>query len=183
MRRAVPLWRSDYAYEPTGMQTLTYGMSFWFPYYGTGTNAVDSYTFRSQMAPAIVSVWDLRRRDADWDFPREMLSQWREVADYYYGDFYPLTTYRIEDDVWMAWQFDVPEKGEGMVQAFRRPKSSVVSMNFKLRGLAAERWYALKNFDEEGPEKYQGKELMESGLLVELPQAQSAAVITYKRVE
>ena len=37
MRRAVPLWRSDYAYEATGHQCMTYGLSLWLPYHGTGT--------------------------------------------------------------------------------------------------------------------------------------------------
>ena len=34
MRRAVPLLRSDYIMEPVGNQCHTYGMSFWYPYYG-----------------------------------------------------------------------------------------------------------------------------------------------------
>ena len=37
LRRAVPLLRSDYIIEPVGNQGHTYGMSFWIPYYGTGT--------------------------------------------------------------------------------------------------------------------------------------------------
>ena len=39
MRRAVPLWRSDYAYEAIGHQGMTYGISLWLPYHGTGTVA------------------------------------------------------------------------------------------------------------------------------------------------
>ena len=39
MRRAVPLWRSDYAFEPIGHQCMTYGISLWLPYHGTGTVA------------------------------------------------------------------------------------------------------------------------------------------------
>ena len=53
----------------------------------------------------------------------------------YYGDFYPLTPYRTENDVWMAWQFDRPESGEGMVQVFRRPQSPVTAMDLKVHGL------------------------------------------------
>ena len=37
MRRAVPLWRSDYAFEPVGHQCMTYGISLWLPFHGTGT--------------------------------------------------------------------------------------------------------------------------------------------------
>ena len=183
LRRAVPLWRSDYAYETTGMQSLTYGMSYWIPYFGTGNNADDRYTFRSQMAPAIVSVWDLRRKDADYDFTRRMLAEWRKVSQYYYGDFYPLTTYRTTNDVWMAWQFDKPEDSEGVIQAFRRPQSSVVSMNFKLRGLDADGRYTLTNPDFEGDRQMSGRELMESGLLVTLDQPRQAVTIFYKRLD
>ncbi|MFA6241297.1 MAG: NPCBM/NEW2 domain-containing protein, partial [Candidatus Hydrogenedentales bacterium] len=63
-RRAVPLWRSDYAYEPIGHQGMTYGLSYWLPYHGTGTVAcanagyygggktpVESYAFWSNAAP------------------------------------------------------------------------------------------------------------------------------------
>lgn len=182
LRRAVPLWRSDYAYETTGMQTLTYGMSLWIPYFGTGTNEFDRYSFRSQMAPAIVSIWDLRRRDADYPFLRKMLSQWRQVADYYYGDFYPLTSYRIENDVWMAWQFNRPELGEGMVQAFRRPQSPAVAMRFSLRGLDDEARYSVTNFDTPTPEVLTGAEL-QNGLLVTLTQPRDAALIVYKRIQ
>ena len=39
MRRAVPLWRSDYAFEPIGQQCMTYGIRLWLPYHGTGTVA------------------------------------------------------------------------------------------------------------------------------------------------
>jgi len=183
LRRAVPLWRSDYAYETTGMQSLTFGMSYWIPYFGTGNNAVDKYTFRSQMAPAIVSVWDLRRKDADYDLTRRMLAEWREVSRYYYGDFYPLTTYRTTNDVWMAWQFDKPEDDAGVVQAFRRPQSPVVSMNFKLRGLAADGRYSLTNPDVEVDRQMLGRELIESGLLVTLEQPRQAVTIFYKRID
>ena len=39
MRRAVPLWRSDKTMEPIGQQSMTYGLSMWIPYFGTGTVA------------------------------------------------------------------------------------------------------------------------------------------------
>ena len=87
------------------------------------------------MAPAVSTIWDLRRNDIDYNLFRRFIAQWRQVADNYYGDFYPLTPYRTENDVWMAWQFDRPEAGEGMVQVFRRPASPMVSANFKLHGL------------------------------------------------
>jgi alpha-galactosidase len=41
----------------------------------------------------------------------------------YYGDFYPLTPWTRDNSVWIAWQFDRPEQGEGIVQVFRRDQS------------------------------------------------------------
>ena len=182
LRRAVPLWRSDYAYEATGMQDITYGMSLWIPYFGTGTNAFDWYTFRSQMAPAISSIWDVRRKDLDYDLLRRMIAQWRQVADNYYGDFYPLTRYRTENDVWMAWQFDRPESGEGMVQVFRRPESPVTAADFKLRGLDAAARYSITNLDVPNSTEMTGRELMEKGVHVVLEKQPDSVIISYKRV-
>ena len=178
LRRAVPLWRSDYAYETTGMQTLTYGMSLWIPYFGTGINASDSYTFRSQMAPANSTSWDLRRK-RNYQFHRAMLAQRRKVTDCYFGDFYPLTTYRTTNDVWMAWQFH--RKDQGMLQAFRRPNSKALAMRFRLRGLDPKATYEVQNLDAKKTAHYTGKQLQEHGLIIELPKPRSAALIHYRR--
>ena len=70
---------------------------------------------------------------------RRVLGQWRQYAPYYFGDYYPLTPYSLDPKVWIAWQFDCPEQGEGMVQAFRRAESVYESARFTLRGLDARR--------------------------------------------
>ncbi|MHB0998367.1 MAG: NPCBM/NEW2 domain-containing protein, partial [Armatimonadota bacterium] len=49
LRRAVPLLRSDYTFEPVGEQCHTYGVSFWMPFNGTGFLTIDEYLIRSQM--------------------------------------------------------------------------------------------------------------------------------------
>ncbi len=126
LRRAVPLLRSDYIMEPVGNQCHTYGIAFWYPYYGTGTGsgAIDPYLLRSVMCPHFTACFDVRRTDLDYDMIRRVMGQWRDFAEYYYGDYYPLTSYSLKNDVWMAWQFNCPEQGAGMVQAFRRADSS-----------------------------------------------------------
>ena len=40
------------------------------------------------------------------------------------GDYYPLTSYSLQPDHWIAWQFNRPETGDGVVQAFRRPSAT-----------------------------------------------------------
>ena len=183
LRRAVPLWRSDYTYQPTAMQNITHGIAMWIPYYGTGINRVDPYSFRSDMCPAVVLQIDDRRKDLDYDSLRRMCSQWRTIAEYYYSDYYPLTAYHTDDDTWAAFQFDRPEYGDGMVQVFRRPGSPFGAGRFQLRGLQPGARYAVTNLDETGSTDLTGGELMDEGLPVVIKDKPGAVVITYKRVE
>ncbi len=122
MRRAVPFLRSDYCTDPDGTQCHTYGFNLWLPYYRGATDKIDAYDFRSNFSPLMMVVWDMRNKGLDYAQARKLIGQWRQVAPYLFGDFYPLTNYSTTNSVWMAWQFDCPERGEGLVQAFRREK-------------------------------------------------------------
>ncbi|MCC6443802.1 MAG: alpha-galactosidase [Armatimonadetes bacterium] len=181
LRRAVPLLRSDYIIEPVGQQLHTYGIASWMPFYGAGVNAFDSYTFRSQMCPHITACYDMRNLETDFAPVRKLYRQWRRVADYYFGDYYPLTPYSPENDIWMAWQFDSPEKGEGMVQAFRRSGSIYESARLKLQGLDSKATYIVTDLDRNRPRRISGSGLMEKGLPVAIPDRPGAVVIVYKR--
>ena len=180
MRRSVPLWRSDYASEPVGMQGMTYGMSFWLPYFGHDGGHMNPYQFRSSMYPSVIIVHDVRKPDLDYEYLRKMIAQWRKIVPYYMGDFYPLTPHNLANDAWLAWQFDMPEKSEGVVQAFRRDQCKVEITQLKLRGLESEGQYNIHNFDQEETQTLTGEELMEKGLSIRIPEAPGAAVITYK---
>ena len=39
MKRAVPMWRTDHSLRATSNQAMTYGISLWLPFHGTGTIA------------------------------------------------------------------------------------------------------------------------------------------------
>jgi alpha-galactosidase len=185
LRRAVPLTRSDYLLEPTepiSQQMQTLGMAQWIPYFGTGTSGVDAYVFRSQMTPAVITSWDLRRKDSDTEAMRSLIRQWRAVSVNYYGDFYPLTSYSLANDVWGAMQFDRPEEGEGFVEVFRRSHSAYETARFKLQGLDPAARYTVTNLDVPGRREISGRELMDQGLEIELHRAPESALVTYKRV-
>ena len=181
LRRAVPLWRSDYAYETTGMQTLSYGMALWIPYFGTGINTTDPYTFWSQLAPANTTTWDVRRDDFDFESAQELLKQRREVISYYYDDFYPLTSYRTDNDVWMAWQFNRESEQSGVVMSFRRPESLASEMQFRLRGLEPEKMYVVENLEGKVIQRATGESLATKGLTVALPNPRSTAIYKYRQ--
>jgi alpha-galactosidase len=180
LRRSVPLWRSDYAYQPEGMQQLTYGISFWIPYHGAGLNSVEPYTFRSQMTPALSSSFDYWQVPGDKQRLLDLLAQWRAAADDYYGDYYPLTPYSTELTAWMAWQFDRPEQGRGTIQAFRRAASEFETARFRLRGLKAEARYRVRDADSAEVREYQGAELMEQGLAVRIAARRGAVLLRYE---
>jgi len=182
LRRSVPLLRSDYILEPVAQQCHTYGIAFWIPFYGTGINSTDPYVFRSQMCPHLTGCYDVRNRDLDYGVLRRLYAQWRQSSPYFLGDYYPLTPYSLENDVWMAWQFDQPDLGEGLVQAFRRPNSFYEAARFPLRGLDWDADYTVTSLDEQVPRQISGRELLEKGLLLSLPERPAAAVITYKKV-
>jgi alpha-galactosidase len=184
LRRSVPLLRSDFILDPVAQQLHTYGVAFWIPFYGTGVNSTDPYVFRSQAAcPHTTACYDMRNRGIDYAALRRLYKQWRGIANYYFGDYYPLTPYATGNDVWMAWQFDRPEKGDGVVQAFRRADSVYESARLRLRGLNAAATYLVRNLDAARGTRISGRQLMQQGLLVTLPQRPQAAVIVYRRVE
>jgi alpha-galactosidase len=198
MRRAVPLWRSDYAYEAVGHQAMTYGISLWLPYHGTGTvasrsapyygsgwTAIEPYAFWSNVAPSLGCGIDIRVKELDYPLLRQLLASWRQLSANYYGDFYPLTPWSRDHTAWIAWQFDRPEAGEGAVQVFRRDQSFYETARLKLHGLEASASYTVTDLTDshgktQGP--FTGRELMESGLPVSLSSEPSAAVLLYQRV-
>jgi hypothetical protein len=101
--------------------------------------------------------------------------------DLLYSDFYPLTEFSLEDDVWMAFQFDRPGAGSGVVLAFRRPHTKTATMRFSLHGLGAGQHYRIDNFDESGTKLLSGKNLMQHGLEISLSDAPASAIVQYER--
>jgi alpha-galactosidase len=190
LRRAVPLLRSDYqsfgvdpGYAP-GNQCHTYGLASWIPFFGSGVyhdNTQIAYTVRSYFCPSFGFCWDVRQPGVDLTGFRRWVGDWRAVADYLLGDFYPLTSYHQADDVWMAWQFDRPDLGGGAVQAFRRAGSPYESARFRLRGLDPEARYRVTDGDRDGAVETTGRELMETGLPVRVDEQPGAAIITYRK--
>jgi alpha-galactosidase len=196
MRRAVPLLRSDYLFEPVGQQGHTFGLSFWIPFHGTGycpsnttgwgwgTGGIsyEPYTRRSNMCPSNTACFDFRVK-VDDELLLRLYREWLEIGRNYFGDYYPLTQYNLNPKEWLAWQFYRPEAGEGFVQAFRRDQCIYSKAQLELRGLDAEATYIVKNYDEIDEDRFSGKELMEKGLSIEIPSKPGAATIKYMKVE
>jgi alpha-galactosidase len=197
IRRSIVLWRSDCQapmnFDPVVNQGFNYGLLQWIPLCGAVTplNKLSAYSFRSAYCPALLMGWPMagvpdvkdRWSKVDVDLLRKLLNEYLAIRPYLFGDFYPLMPYSLDQDTWIAWQFDVPEQGQGMVQAFRRGQSNYEIARFKLRGLHAGAQYVLTNLDTGESQTLAGRELLDKGLAVPIAEQPGSAVIVYKKLK
>jgi alpha-galactosidase len=186
MRRALPFWRSDYCDNIVSNQCQSYGLALWLPFTGTwtGPRQFTPYELRSNMSCSLVTpAWDMRDRTLPYAALRKAVREWRDYAENYSGDFYPLTPCSLGADVWVAWQFDRPDAGRGVVQAFRRAESIYESARMRLRGLDPAAHYLFTDLDHPGdPRTATGRDVMESGLDVTIPDRPGSAILTYEKL-
>ena len=198
MRRAVPLHPTDYNYGNLPVkQAFHYSLFQWIPFFGSNTVPVDTvttYAFRSGHAMGVVLGYDFRNKDLNYELLRKLTSEWKQINAFYYCDYYPLTPYSIDDEQWIAWQFDNP-KGAGIVEAFRRVKNKETTKVLRLSGLDPAANYdvfELSNLDKDintimsskdlkADKTLSGKELMEKGLSVDIKEAPGTGLILYKK--
>ena len=180
MRRSIPLWRTDYILDPVGTQSHTYGISLWIPLHGTGENSADAYKLRSAMVPFFNGIFDFRNKDLDYDTIRKHYADRERIQKYWYGDYYPISEYSLEHSHWLAWQFDLPNEGEGMIQVFRRGASPYEVIRYPLMGLDPDLSYAVEDIDGGEPGTFSGKELLEDGLRISLEKKNTAKIYLYK---
>jgi alpha-galactosidase len=197
LSRSIPLWRSDFpcfpSFDPIGVQGETHGLSLWAPLHTGCCDRPDTYAFRSALGPGIVfttppnesgvpegclTPW--QAFDADW--LRSAVREERAVQAYFAGDFYPLLSHTLADDAWAAWQFDRPDLGEGMVLAFRRPRSPFPLMEAPLRGLDPDAVYELTDAGEDGTQRASGRELTTTGLSIRIDDKPGSRLVLYRRV-
>lgn len=186
MRRAVPLLRSDFQFARMegvveGNQGHTYGLSSWLPFQGTGAYLYDAYAYRSFYLPSFGMG---RLTPENKEAQQKAYAECRRIAPIMLqGDYYPQTPYSLQSDQWIGWQFNRPEQGDGVVQAFRRVNCAEQTTIFRLKGLDPAGQYEVTDFDEEGSVRILGEDLMEKGLVVEIREKPGAVVIMYRRVK
>ncbi len=193
LRRGVPLLRSDYQHGQspesdaneyaTGNQGHGYCLSSWFPFTGTGVSAAVTYIARSYFTPSMgMGLGDPKDDKVDWKQFRRMQAEWKRIAPFFYGDYYPLTSYNLSEEAWMGWQFHRPDLNAGMAQFFRHSKSPFVRASFPLAALDAKATYLVTDMDRPRRRiEATGKDLMESGLEVEMNEAPSSALFVYEK--
>ena len=178
--RSSPLWRTDYSYfESSGYQCQTYGLNFYLPLSGTGNINPEPYAFRSALSSAIVLGWDINQSTFPIEQARRSMEEFRRLRPYFTADYYPLTGYSTSDDAWIAYQFDRPEKGDGIVLAFRRQGSMDFSVNVKLHALDGGSLYDV-TYEDYGITVTETGTKLAQGVDIRIPQAPGSLLVTYR---
>jgi len=84
--------------------------------------------------------------------------------------------------MWIAWQFNRPDLGKGLVQAFRRPTTSVAGLGLRLNGLEPSAIYQVTRIEQGTTVNLTGQQLMTDGIAVSIAFAPEAATLYYRRV-
>ena len=182
--RSIPLWRTDhlssFSIEPIGQQSHTYGLHLYLPCNSVANSSPEPYAFRSSMTSGITLRWDPYEPDFPAEQAKRMVDEFKRLRPFFYGDFYPLTSHSVRDDVWMSYQFHREDLGQGMILAFRRPESPYIKARLKLGRLKREVRYEL-NFEGTGVKQTFTGEELSSGLDVTIEDAPGSLLITYQQ--
>ena len=94
---------------------------------------------------------------------------------------FPLTPYNREEGQWLAWQFHLTDKDEGMIQAFRRGKSETADMTFRLEAFDPDARHRIWDLGQKPSTVVAGRDLFADGLKTHNYSQPGAAVIQYAR--
>ena len=194
MRRSVPLHYSDYGYGDHAVKLAFHHTLYaWIPYFKESTcswdiagkgrfdHTVDSYSYHCGMAPMLLATLDIRQDGYDYALARKMIHIWRRASDLMlYGDYYPLTPFRRSVEEWVAWQFDCPETGCGLIQGIRLPASPEETATIRPKGIDPGSTYLLENPETGETRDIAGADLVHDGFTFALPK-RSAAIWFYRR--
>jgi len=182
--RSAPLWRTDYQYgEPNGYQCHTYGLNFYLPIHGTAIYKTDSYTFRSGLGSTAVMNWEVTGKESE-PIPaiQKRIKDYLSLRPYFYGDYYPLTGSRTtRDNVWLAYQLNRQDQGDGIVLAFRRKDCTDESIQIKLRGIDPKAIYELF-YEDYGIQVQKSGQALIEGFNISIPQKPASLLIKYKKL-
>ncbi len=150
--RSVVQTRSDSACTPGRSdweQSQTYGLSLFLPVHATIGWEVGAYECRSAAVAGFCAEWDILDEHFPLENARRCISEMKENRKYWTGDYYPLTSWTMAPDRWMAWQLHRTDLDEGMILAFRRQDCPHSALQVNLRGLKSSQTYHVSFIDEE----------------------------------
>jgi len=185
--RSLPLWRSDYLMdEPEGLQNHTLGLNYYLPAHGTGNLSCLPYVFRSSLGSTMVLFWDINTPADSVFLMKKAMDDFKRLRPYFYdGDYYPLTKPGglLRDDIWLAYQLNRCENGDGIILAFRRKNCNESSLKIQFKGLVSGGKYLVFDEDRHSSVIKSGRELMDTGYTVYIDGKPGTKLFTYKKIE
>ncbi len=188
-KRSVPLWRSDYNCEVypdlyEASQNHNFGLSYYLPYQSVGQGVTyNKYKDRSLTTTSVVFSIGTSKPDMLTEVPFDNLKKvWDDMKSYNYlmsCDYYPLTNFSLNDKVWMALQYDSPEKGEGCVICYRRANAPFNDAELALEAIDPQAKYEVTDLNTGNKTTLGGIQL--KNLKIHLDKLESK-VVKYKKI-
>jgi len=192
--RSVPLWRTDATIGPLfdkdfnqaamQNQVMTAGLSRYVPFSVSGQMGSTPYLFRSGFNGGISFCEDVRPADYPRDLLKQAILEGKRIRKYYSGNFYPLTSVTLDAAAWCVTQYHRTNENDGMIMAFRRPKSEQAQFTLTgLREIDPKARYRVTSYRgyEPLPEKMMtGAELLRSA--AQISETPGSIVIEYSRI-
>lgn len=110
--------------------------------------------------------------------------EYRELQPYFYADFYPVLSYSLSDESWTVWQWDRPERRDGIVLLMRREASPFSSMSLHGIPLDSHATYDVEfrpGYERQHVRKMRGSEL--KAMTLDIPSTPGSMLILYQRVD
>jgi len=183
--RSYPLWQSDTqcAVNCPSIQDQdqNLGLSLYVPLHSGGVWGFDPYRWRSIVTVGTSLCMDQKSKYYDREAAKKMIAEAKRLRPYFLGDFYPLLTVPKDQSVWVAWQYDRPDLGEGMAMAFRRQSSPYTKASLELRTIDPKAKYEVEWVDRKKKQVVSGKELQ--ALEIEIGQKEQSVLVVYKKLK
>ena len=195
LRRAWPLWRSDFNDIGEGLKGPDYfpmmgcadqihvaGLSLYLPYHTGPVWSSRPYSWRSAMGAGIALYG--RIEDFDSHMTRQAVAELHRLRPYFEGDFHLLTPLTTAQDSWHAYQLHLPSLDRGCVMLFRRPECPDPTVQLQLRGIVADHEYRVtrtgETYESSPPEAMSGAELQSISTTID--QRPGSMVLEYECV-
>ncbi len=188
LRRAVPMWRSDITCGPitetahndvyNHNQTLTLGE--YLPYHACAAWEPNANDLRAAATAGLACTFDILNPDFDFAAAGKLLEEANRLASLWTGDFYPLTTPTLEEDIFAAYQLHKGTKGYAAV--FRLAECREADFVLRLQAVDPTATYGLAFTDEHLEKRamtVSGADLA-AGIAVTLPEPRSSLIVEYE---
>ncbi|TSA31442.1 MAG: hypothetical protein D4R64_18100 [Porphyromonadaceae bacterium] len=192
--RSIPLWRTDGTIGPLmnkdfnqaalQNQVMTAGLSRYVPFSASGQMGTTPYLFRSGFNGGISFCEDVRPGEYPRDLLKSAIIEGKRIRKYYFGNFYPLTQVTLDPSAWCVTQYHRTKENDGMIMAFRRPKSQLNEFTLnRLREIEPNAQYKVTRYQSYEPlptKTMTGEELVRSK--AEINDCPGSVLIEYKKV-